>query len=69
MGETFASVEAALEKAIREYSPPLAAAVSRVVAESDLNALFIQMAHLVWGKKWSPVFPVKDLTVGEPTDG
>ena len=32
-----------------------------------MDALFIQTAHLVWGKKWATVFPVKDLTAGKPT--
>ena len=33
-----------------------------------MNALFIQIAHLVWGKKRSPVFSVKDITTGKPTE-
>ena len=38
------------------------------MAEDAVNALFIQVAHLVCAKKWASVFPVKEITTGKPTD-
>ena len=67
-GDIFTYVEAALQTAVDKYSKPLAAAVSQRQAEDDVNALFIQIVHLVWNKKWAPVFPVKDITTGKPTE-
>lgn len=52
--------------AVDKYVTILADAAWQRQATDDANALFIQTAHHVWGKKWSPVFPVKEITTGEP---
>ena len=66
--KTFAYVEAALCAAVDTHVPVLAGACAQTQADGMVNALFIQVARMVWGKKWAPVFPVKDLSVGKPTE-
>ena len=66
-GDVFTYVEAALQTAVDTYLPFLAKATTQRQAGEDVDALFIQTAHLVWGKKWATVFQVKDLTPGKPT--
>ena len=66
-GDIFTYVEAALQTAVDTYLPFLAKSATQRQAAEDVDALSIQTAHLVWGKKWATVFPVKDLTPGKPT--
>ena len=67
-GDIFTYVEAALQTAVDKSIPTLAAVASQIQATDDVNALFIQTAHLFWGKKLSPVFTVQDITTGKPTE-
>jgi len=66
--KTFTYVEAALRAVVDTHVPVLAGACAQTQADDMVNALFIQVARMVWGKKWAPVFPVKDLSVGKPTE-
>ena len=65
--KTFTYVEAALRAVVDTHVPVLAGACAQTQADDMANALFIQVARMVWGKKWAPVFPVKDLSMGKPT--
>ena len=62
------TVDTLLQKAVDECLPFLAAAHSHNVANGMLNALFIQVAHLLWGKKLAPVFPLIAISTGKPTE-
>ena len=56
-GDIFTYVEAALQTAVDKYIPTLAAVASQRQATDDVNGLFIQVAHLVWGRNGRPSSP------------
>ena len=56
-----------MKPAVDDHRERMVSASSETTVEDLLNAWFIQIARLVWGKKFAAVFPVKDTATGKVT--